>query len=245
MRLQKMLAQAGVASRRAAEELITQGRVQVNGITVTTLGTKVAESDQVSVDGNPVGSRERLTYIMLHKPAGYITTAQDTHSRHTVMELCGDLGVRVYPVGRLDQATEGLLLLTNDGDLAKCLLHPSQRVAKTYLVEVLGVLSSVAAAKLEQGVQLEDGMTAPAQIETVTPTAEGTRFMLTIREGKNRQIRRMCSSVGHHVTYLKRLALGPLALGSLAKGAYRHLTTDEVASLCHAAGRNTDSIGEQ
>ncbi|MBT9133615.1 MAG: Ribosomal large subunit pseudouridine synthase B [Firmicutes bacterium] len=244
MRLHKMLAQAGVASRRAAEELIAQGRVQVNGITVTTLGTKVVESDQVSLDGKPVGGRERLTYVMLHKPAGYITTVQDTHSRRTVMDLCHGLDVRLYPVGRLDQATEGLLILTNDGELARCLLHPSQIVPKTYLVEVLGALSSIAVARLERGVLLDDGWTARAQIEAVTHTIARTRFLLTIHEGKNRQIRRMCSRVGHEVVYLKRLSIGTLVLGSLARGAYRHLTAEEVASLYRAAGRNPPTRAE-
>lgn len=245
MRLQKLLAQAGVASRRAAEELIVQGRVQVNGITVTALGTKVEESDQISLDGKAVGSRERLTYVMLHKPAGYITTVRDTHSRHTVMELCRDLEARVYPVGRLDQATEGLLILTNDGDLAGCLLHPSHCVPKTYLVEVVGQLSATAVAVLERGVQLEDGFTAPAQVDAVISTKTGTRFTLTIHEGRNRQVRRMCGVVGHKVTYLKRVSLGPLALGGLAKGAYRHLTVEEVTSLYRAAGRKTVGGGEQ
>lgn len=244
MRLQKFLAEAGVASRRAAETLITQGRVQVNGMTVTTLGTKVGENDQVSVDGQAVKCREQLTYLMLHKPAGYITTVGDTHSRPTVMDLLPGISVRVYPVGRLDQATEGLLLLTNDGELTRCLLHPSHAVPKTYMVEVLGVPSSASLAELARGIWLEDGWTAPAKVGATTRTAAGTRFQLTIHEGKNRQIRRMCSHIGHKVIYLKRLSLGPLVLGNLERGAYRHLTGEEVAALYRAAGRN-NSRGDE
>lgn len=244
MRLQKFMAMAGVASRRAAEVLITQGRVQINGITVTALGTKVREGDKVSVDGQAVVCSEPLVYVMLHKPTGYITTVSDTHSRRTVMDLCRGLQTRVYPVGRLDQATEGLLLLTNDGDLASCLLHPSHCVPKTYLVEVLGVPSSVVLGELARGVKLEDGWTAPAEVEAVTRTGGGTRFKLTIYEGKNRQIRRMCRRFGHEVIYLKRLSLGPLVLGSLERGAYRHLTAEEVAALDRAVGRNNSRNDE-
>jgi len=231
LRLQKFLAQAGIASRRSAEKLIAEGRVKVNGVTVTALGTKVEPSDQVHVDGELVGSKERFVYLQLNKPAGYITTVRDTHSRPTVMELLRHLDVRVYPVGRLDQATEGLLLLTNDGELAHGLLHPTRHVPKTYLVEVSGMVSGAAVGELECGMWLGDGWTAPTRVQSLAHTAVGTTFTITLHEGKNRQIRRMCSLLGHEVVYLKRLSLGPLTLGDLASGAYRHLTTEEIASL--------------
>jgi len=158
------------------------------------------------------------------------------------MDLLPGISVRVYPVGRLDQATEGLLLLTNDGELTDFLLHPSHAVPKTYLVVVLGEPSAAALAELARGIWLEDGWTAPAEVKAVMRTAAGTQFQLSIQEGRNRQIRRMCSHIGHQVIYLKRLSLGPLNLGDLERGAYRHLTAAEVATLYRAAGGITDVV---
>lgn len=229
-RLQKVLAQAGVASRRAVEKMILEGRVEVNG-TVAELGMKVGPEDHITVDGKAIRRREGLVYIVLNKPAGYITTARDTHSRQTVMELLKDMPIRVYPVGRLDKDTEGLLLLTNDGELANRLMHPSSHVPKTYLVVVEGVLTQENIRALEQGVELYDGKTLPAKVENVERTSRQTSFLLTIVEGRNRQIRRMCGSLGRKVTYLKRLSIGGLTLGDLALGAYRHLTSVELESL--------------
>ncbi|MBS3872875.1 MAG: rRNA pseudouridine synthase [Firmicutes bacterium] len=230
LRLQKVLAQHGLASRRAAEELILEGRVTVNG-QVAVLGTKVGVGDKVVVDGQPLCQRESLTYLMLNKPRGYVTTVEDPHAQKTVMDLMTDIKVRVFPVGRLDKDTEGLLLFTNDGDLTHRLLHPSRHVAKTYFVEVQGHLSSAAMGALEAGVMLDDGLTAAARVAELTHKAARSTFLLTIFEGRKRQIRRMCSVVGHEVVYLQRLAIGPLTLGDLAIGAYRHLSSDEVAQL--------------
>ena len=233
LRLQKVLAQHGLASRRAAEELIVEGRVTVNG-QVAVLGTKVAVGDKVVVDGQLLCQRESLTYLMLNKPQGYVTTVEDPHAEKTVMDLIADIKVRVYPVGRLDKDTEGLLLFTNDGDLAHRLLHPSRHVAKTYFVEVIGHLSSAAVGALEAGVMLDDGQTRTARVAELIHKAAHSTFLLTIFEGRKRQIRRMCSVVGHKVVHLKRLAIGPLTLGDLAVGAYRHLSQDEIAQLTSA-----------
>lgn len=240
LRLQKVLAQHGVASRRAAEQLIVAGRVTVNGH-VAVLGTKVAEGDRVVVDGKPLSLPEKLTYLMLNKPRGYVTTKQDQHAKMTVMDLLTDIKVRVFPVGRLDKDTEGLLLFTNDGDLTHRLLHPSGHIAKTYLVEALGHLSSAAVSALKSGVLLDDGVTAPAEVEELTHKSTTTSFLLTIFEGRKRQIRRMCSAVGHEVVFLQRLAVGPLTLGGLALGGYRFLSGEEVALLVSATEEARDA----
>lgn len=238
-RLQKVLAQAGVASRRAAEKIIVEGRVQVNGV-VASLGMKVGPDDLITIDGAPIRGRERLVYLMLNKPAGYITTARDTHSRKTTLDLVKGLPIRVYPVGRLDKDTEGLLLLTNDGDLAHKLMHPSRHVHKKYLVVVEGALTQDNIRALEQGVDLYDGLTLPAKVEQVEQRVGQTQFLLTIFEGRNRQIRRMCGSLGRKVLCLKRLAIGTLNLGDLPSGAYRHLTLGELASLSQATEEDNE-----
>jgi len=240
LRLQKVLAQHGLASRRGAEHLIVAGRVTVNG-QVASLGTKVAEGDKVVVDGQPLSLPEKLTYLMLNKPRGYVTTRQDQHAKLTVMDLLTDIKVRVFPVGRLDKDTEGLLLFTNDGELTHRLLHPSSHIAKTYLVEVMGHLSSTAVVALKSGVLLDDGITSPALLEELTAKATTSSFLLTIFEGRKRQIRRMCSVVGHEVVFLQRLAIGPLTLGSLAIGSYRFLSGEEVARLVHATEEDRDA----
>ena len=228
-RLQKYMAAAGVASRRSSETLIQDGRVTVNG-KIASLGQVVEEGDAVAVDGKLL-SLESKVYLMLHKPAGYMTTARDVHAEHTVMELIKDVSVRVFPVGRLDKDTEGLLIFTNDGELAQGLLHPSQHVPKTYFVRVEGSLSEKDICALESGMELIDGMTAPAKVSDIQRDGVSTTFLLTIREGKKRQVRRMCGYLGRRVTYLKRVAVGELHLGDLPLGKTRFLSEDEVELL--------------
>jgi 23S rRNA pseudouridine2605 synthase len=230
VRLQKVLAQAGLGSRRTCEELIARGRVTVNGERAE-LGRRVdPESDVVEVDGAQIGVRPGLVHYLLNKPAGVVTTASDPQGRPTVVELVpGD--PRVFPVGRLDADTEGLLLLTNDGDLAHRLTHPSFGVEKEYLVDVEGTPSRGALRRLREGVELDDGRTAPAKVASL-----GDHLLrITIHEGRNRQVRRMCEAVGHPVRRLVRTRIGPLAERDLAPGAWRALAQDEVRALERAA----------
>jgi 23S rRNA pseudouridine2605 synthase len=231
-RLQKVLARLGFGSRRVCEDLIDEGRVTVNG-EVAELGRRVdVDHDEVAVDGVVVGVRPGLVYYLLNKPRGVVTTAADTHGRPTVVDLVPD-EPRVFPVGRLDADTEGLLLLTNDGSLAHRLTHPSFGVDKEYLAEVEGRPSPGALRTLRQGVELEDGMTAPARVAAVPPSG----LRIAIHEGRNRQVRRMCDAVGHPVRRLVRIRIGPLADRSLKPGEWRELTQDEVRGLERAAGR--------
>jgi 23S rRNA pseudouridine2605 synthase len=229
-RLQKVLAQAGLGSRRACEELIAAGRVRVNGETAT-LGTRVdPEVDAIEVDGARIGVRQGLVHYLLNKPAGVVTTASDPQGRPTVVGLV-PAEPRVYPVGRLDADTEGLLLLTNDGDLAHRLTHPSFGVDKEYLADVEGRPSRGAVRRLREGVELEDGPTAPARVSLVGDHT----LRITIHEGRNRQVRRMCEAVGHPVRRLVRVRLGPLSDRRLPPGRWRALTQDEVRALERAA----------
>lgn len=229
-RLQKILARAGIASRRGSEELIADGRVTVNG-EVADLGRRVdAETDVVEVDGVAIGVRPGMVYYLLHKPAGVVTTADDPQGRPTVVEMVPS-EPRVFPVGRLDMDTEGLLLLTNDGDLTHRLTHPSFGVDKEYLAHVEGTLSRGALRRLREGVELDDGMTAPAKASQIEPGL----VRLVIHEGRNRQVRRMCEAVGHPVVRLVRTRIGPLVDHSLAPGAWRALETSEVRALERAA----------
>lgn len=229
------MAHCGVASRRACEELIVAGRVQVNGRTVQELGFQVdPDRDEVRVDGRVIRPPARLCYYILHKPAGYVTTVSDPQGRPTVMSLVPS-SERVYPVGRLDLDTEGLLLLTNDGPLAHRLTHPRYGVRKVYLAQVAGLVGPETVERLRRGVVLEDGPTAPARVRVVGQDKESTVLELEISEGRKRQVRRMCQAVGHPVLYLKRIAFGPLRLGRLPLGACRLLTDAEVAALRRAA----------
>jgi 23S rRNA pseudouridine2605 synthase len=229
-RLQKVLAQAGLGSRRACEELIAAGRVRVND-EVATLGTRVdPEVDAIEVDGARIGVRQGLVHYLLNKPAGVVTTASDPQGRPTVVGLV-PAEPRVYPVGRLDADTEGLLLLTNDGDLAHRLTHPSFGVDKEYLADVEGRPSRGAVRRLREGVELEDGPTAPARVSLVGDHT----LRITIHEGRNRQVRRMCEAVGHPVRRLVRVRLGPLSDRRLPPGRWRALTQDEVRALERAA----------
>jgi 23S rRNA pseudouridine2605 synthase len=233
MRLAKHLAHAGVASRRAAESLIAEGRVSVDGETVRDPARDVGEDNRILVDGRAIeGPEPRLTYAV-HKPVGVVSTAQDTHGRPTVVGLVPDHGLRLYPVGRLDADTTGLILLTNDGDLAYALTHPSFEVPRTYRARVEGRPDERALRALRLGVELEDGRTAPARVRRVGPH----EIELTIHEGRKRQIKRMCDAVGHPIVALKRVAFGPLRLGELAAGRHRRLTAAEVERLRESARR--------
>ncbi|MFQ5340610.1 MAG: pseudouridine synthase [Anaerolineae bacterium] len=230
-RLQKVLAHAGVASRRKCEELIRQGRVAVNGQVVTELGTQVdPERDNITVDGRRIGVTGEYTYIVLHKPAGVITTAHDPWGRPSVLDLV-DVETRVYPVGRLDADSEGLVLLTNDGALTHQLTHPSFEHPKEYHVLVAGRPSRVALERLRAGVHLEDGLTAPALVDVLRRAGENTWLRMVLHEGRKRQIRRMADAVGHPVRRLIRVGIGPIRLGDLAPGRWRRLSRREVDQL--------------
>ncbi|HWE69134.1 MAG TPA: pseudouridine synthase [Acidimicrobiales bacterium] len=229
-RLQKVLARIGLGSRRACENLITARRITVNG-EVPVLGRRIDPTgDEVELDGVPLPVLPGLVHYVLNKPAGVVSTAEDTHGRPTVVELVPD-DPRVFPVGRLDMDSEGLLLLTNDGRLTHRLTHPSFGVPKEYLVEVDGEPSAGDVRRLREGVDLEDGPTAPARVAVVEPTL----LRMVIHEGRNRQVRRMCEAVGHPVVRLVRTRIGPLTDPTLEPGAWRPLTIDEVRALAAAA----------
>jgi pseudouridine synthase len=230
VRLNAYLARAGVASRRKADELIKAGRVRVNG-EVGQLNTFVAARDRVEVDGRTV-AKQRLAYVLLHKPTGVVTTASDPQGRPTVVSLV-DLPERVVPVGRLDVDTTGALLLTNDGELAHRLAHPRYAVEKTYVVDVVGEPSPAALRALRDGVELEDGVTAPARVRLLAPS----RVELTIHEGRNRQVRRMLEAVGHRVRTLHRSRYANLTVEGLEPGEWRELGRDEAHALVHLAQR--------
>jgi 23S rRNA pseudouridine2605 synthase len=225
VRLNAYLARAGVASRRKADELIKTGRVTVNG-EPGQLNSFVGKHDRVELDGRPL-ARQPLAYVLLHKPAGVVTTASDPHGRPTVVELVADYAVRVVPVGRLDADTTGALLLTNDGELAHRLAHPRYEVEKVYEAEVEGEPSDEALSRLEQGIQLDDGPTAPARVRRLAPS----RVELSIHEGRKHQVRRMLEAVGHPVTRLHRSRYAGLTLKGLGPGESRELTGAEVERL--------------
>jgi 23S rRNA pseudouridine2605 synthase len=227
-RLQKVLAHIGLGSRRACEELIAEGRVTINGRTAT-LGNRVQPDDEIAVDGVIYSTRPELVVYLLNKPTGVVTTADDPQGRPTVVELVPDTP-RVYPVGRLDLNTEGLLLLTNDGDLAHRLTHPSFGVEKEYVAQVEGEPSRGALRRLREGVELDDGPTAPAKVAGLDRGV----IRLTIHEGRNRQVRRMCDAVGHPVVRLVRTRIGPITDDRLKPGSSRRLSDDEVLSLQRA-----------
>ncbi len=239
-RLQKFLAHAGVASRRKCEELILQGKVKVNGQVVRELGTKIdPEKDIVHVNNRKISAKKNYVYIMVNKPRGYVSTVKDERGRKTVIDLVKekmDLKERIYPVGRLDYDSEGLLLLTNDGALTYALTHPKHQVSKTYKVRVKGMPSVDKLEQLAQGVELADGKTAPAKVYLTHVLNKNALLEITIREGRNRQIRRMCEHIGHPVLRLVRIRFGPLELRKLASGDVRELTKAEVTALKKAAG---------
>jgi 23S rRNA pseudouridine2605 synthase len=234
IRLQKAMADAGVASRRTAESMIREGRVTVNGRVIREMGLKVSlERDHVKVDGQHLKPPAPKAYLMMNKPKDVLTTleAPEEDDRLTVRGLLRGVRQRVFPVGRLDYDTEGLLLLTNDGELAQRLLHPSYHVAKTYLVKLKGTLGSEEIHRLEEGIPLEDGLTAPAKVKKVRKTEENSWIELVIYEGRTHQVKRMLEAVGHPVLKLKRLQFGPLNLGQLPIGDFRFLTDPEIHRL--------------
>lgn len=232
MRLQKYLASCGVASRRHAERMIAEGLVQVNGQTITEMGVQVSEEDEVRVRGEIVKPEEQKHYVLYHKPMGEVTTVSDDKGRETVMDHFRDYPVRLYPIGRLDYDSEGLLLLTNDGDLAAKLTHPRHEVDKTYLARVTGKVSAEAVHRLRTGVTLEDGFrTSPAKVQVIREEAFASAVLITIHEGHNRQVRRMMEAVGHRVLLLRRVRFGPIDVKGVVKGAWRELTEEEVKAL--------------
>ena len=233
MRLQKYMAMCGVAARRKCEEIIASGRVRVNGQVVDQMGAQVEEGDVVELDGVVITTQEQKRYILYHKPAGVVTTVSDDKGRETVMDRFSDFPERIYPVGRLDYDSEGLLLLTNDGELAQRLTHPSCEVDKVYLARVSGNPTNEEIDRLRRGVFMEgeERRTYPAQVRVVRDESLFSDILVTIHEGRNRQVRRMFDAVGHKVLLLRRVRFGPLELGDLKRGQWRELTQEEIARL--------------
>ncbi len=231
-RLQKVMARAGIASRRRCEEMISSGLVKVNGKVVTELGTKVDPGrDKIVVAGEPLSLSLRKRYILMYKPRGYITTLNDEKGRKKVTDLLRGVPERVYPVGRLDYDSEGLLLLTNDGDLTYVLTHPGYRVPKTYLTRVAGVPETDKLEQMAKGLVLEDGLTSPAKVRLLEIREGNALLEITIHEGRKRQVRRMCAYIGHPVLRLKRSRFGNLSIENMRPGQYRHLTGEELKCL--------------
>jgi pseudouridine synthase len=236
-RLQKILSQAGIASRRASEQLMIDGRVTVNGKTVLELGTKAdATRDDIRVDGRRIKIPDRHLYLLVNKPRGYVTTRSDPQKRPTVIDLLAGVTDYVYPVGRLDFDSEGLLILTNDGDLAAKLTHPRHGVPRVYEASVLGIPDDHDVRRLAKGVTIDGQRTGPAEVTAIGPS----RLRITVHEGRNRQVRKMCDAIGHPVTALRRVAIGPLRDARLKLGAWRVLTTHEVERLRAAARVSVD-----
>ncbi len=236
-RLQKVMAARGVASRRQAEVMISQGRVQVNGVVVTELGTKIdPKKDEIRVDGKLLAAVQERLYLLLHKPVGYVTTMDDPQKRRTVSDLLAGIKVRVYPVGRLDINSSGLLFCTNDGELAHRMMHPRYKLKKYYRVTVEGQISPAQLQRLRDGVELEDGFARPERVEIKYSSGTETVIEMILREGRNRQVRRMTAAVGCPVKKLVRTRIGFLRLGSLPKGSYRFLSAGEMAKLRQMVG---------
>lgn len=236
MRLQKYLAQCGVASRRKSEELIESGKVKING-RVAQIGDKVnPKKDDITVSGKKIVKSKKYTYIMLHKPRGFITTMSDEMDRKCVAMLVKDVGARVYPVGRLDRESEGLLLMTNDGEFANAMTHPTKHVPKTYRVTVRPSISEEQITKLSTGIDIDGRMTAPAEVRVVKREENRVVIEIILYEGRNRQIRKMCDALGLEVARLKRIAVGSLKLGMLPQGKWRELSEEEVHKLASNAG---------
>ncbi len=240
IRIHKIMADSGFCSRRKAEELIKQGRVKVNGHPVK-LGDKASTRDLITVDGQRiyVPKKKNFVYIMLNKPRGYVTTVSDEKERRCVMDLLEDVETRVYPVGRLDRNSEGLLLFTNDGEFANSIMHPSKHIAKTYRVTVRPDINDDQLVKLSSGVEIDGKMTLPATVNVLEKQAGRVVMTITIKEGRNRQIRRMCEAVGLEVARLRRISIGPLKLGMLKPGDYRELTAEELRAIRNAIGKES------
>lgn len=236
IRVQKFLSECGVASRRKSEELIMQGKVRVNGVVVS-LGDRVdPKRDTVTVSGKKITKSKQHTYIMLHKPRGFITTMSDEMDRKCVAQLVEDAPARVYPIGRLDRDSEGMLLFTNDGEFANALTHPSRHVAKTYRVTVRPSITEDQLTAITQGIMIDDRKTAPAEVRVISKEENRVVLEIVLYEGRNREIRKMCEEIGLEVARLKRTAVGSIKLGMLKQGAWRELTEEEVRKLMIAAG---------
>lgn len=235
VRLQKILSSAGVASRRASEHLISEGRVTVNGTVVRELGSKAdPAADDIRVDGRRIRTQVTHRYLLLYKPRGYVTTRSDPEGRPTVIDLLGHKAGYIYPVGRLDYDSEGLLLMTTDGDLAERLMHPRHEVERVYEAIVAGRPDDAALEKLRRGIFIDGGRTAPAEVRrgsTVKSGSVTTKLTISLREGRNRQVRKMCQAIGHPVRSLTRVRMGQLTLGRLRPGEWRELAASEVAAL--------------
>ncbi len=231
IRLQKYLAQRGIASRRKCEELIALGRVSVDGVIITEMGFQLNGDEKVYVNNKLVTEKEMHEYVMLNKPEGYITSSHDQFERPTVLDLVEDTENRLFPVGRLDYDTSGLLILTNDGELTFKLTHPKHNVEKTYIARVKGIPTKFEIQKMEEGLVIDGYKLSPCKCFIVNSNEEEASLKITIKEGKNRQVRKMCDAIGHRVVALKRIATGELVLGDLPKGQYRHLTDEEVSYL--------------
>lgn len=229
IRLQKYLAEAGVASRRACEKLIDEGRVKVNGRVVKEQGVSIdPQKDHIVFDGKVIKLNQKKVYIMLNKPTGYVTTGDDELNRPTVMDLLKGVEERVYPVGRLDYNTSGLLLFTNDGNLTQKLTHPKHEIFKTYQARIEGMITESEANQLRRGVDIGDFMTSPAKVSVLSIDEKESKVEISIREGKYHQVRRMFTAVGHEVIQLKRLSIGTITLKNLKRGEWRHLNTEEI-----------------
>lgn len=236
LRLNKILAQAGLSSRRGADRLVAEGRVAVNGAITRELATLAdPERDLVTVDGRPLPRAEARHYLLLHKPAGYVTSVTDPHGRPVVSELVGDVDARLYPVGRLDWDVEGALLMTNDGALTHRLLHPRYGLPRVYEAEVEGRVAPGALERWRRGVVLDDGPARPLEVTIVHGGRDATRLELTFAEGRKHEVKRYCAALGHRVRRLRRVAFGPVRLGDLPRGRYRRLTPREVSALRAAA----------
>ena len=232
IRLQKYLAQCGVASRRASEKMILSGRVTVNGVPVTEMGVQIDENlDEVAVDEKVVHPEEQKHYLAYNKPIGEISTASDPEGRATIMDRFKDYPVRIFPVGRLDYDSEGLILLTNDGEMMNHVLHPSHEVKKTYLTKVSNHVTPEEIAQLRKGVMIDGKMTSPASVRLIREETFDTVLLISIHEGRNRQVRKMVDAVGHQVVSLKRVEFGPVLLGDLPSGMWRKLTEAEIQKL--------------
>jgi pseudouridine synthase len=236
-RLQKVIAHAGITSRREAERLILDGQVVVNGSVITALGTKVDPAhDVITVRGARVKPAPEKLYLLMHKPVGYVSTVKDPQQRPVIIDLLRHITSRVYPVGRLDYDAEGLILLTNDGELAYRLQHPRYRISRTYEVKVKDFFPGEKLSLLRKGMQLEDGMTLPAKATFLKKAMRNSWLSITLYEGRNKQVKRMCAAAGHPVLKIKRIRFGSLKLGRMSPGDYRHLTQDEVKGLYRLVG---------
>jgi len=237
IRLHKYMAESGVASRRKCEELIAMGRVEVDGKKVTEPGMKISGNEEIKVDGRVIRHEQKKVYILLNKPVGYISSARDQFSRKTVLDLTEGIKERIYPVGRLDYDTSGLIILTNDGELTNMLTHPRHEIHKVYRAVISGRLKDEDKEKLEMGVVIDNYKTAPAKIKLIEKSGPNSVVEIAIHEGRNRQVRKMFESLGYAVLKLKRIAIGPIMLGDLEEGKWRHLSKQEIETLRKSAAK--------